>query len=149
MINTKSILLRSNIFLLSLNQVILDENLPKDLQVNEALFCTAIDNLIRNGLKYNDAPTKWVKIYSEGDFICIQDNGRGLTPKEFWEFSKPYARKEGQKEQEGQEEEEAEEDEGRCRRRGKLRRHHRQVGVVDVVVASSQEKEEQEVEGKF
>ena len=81
------------------NQVILDENLPKDLQVNEALFCTAIDNLIRNGLKYNDAPTKWVKIYSEGDFICIQDNGRGLTPKEFWEFSKPYARKEGQKEQ--------------------------------------------------
>ena len=81
------------------NQVILDKNLPKDLQVNEALFCTAIDNLIRNGLKYNDAPTKWVKIYSEGDFICIQDNGRGLTPKEFWEFSKPYARKEGQKEQ--------------------------------------------------
>jgi len=81
------------------NQVILDKNLSKDLKVNEALFCTAIDNLIRNGLKYNDSPTKWVKIYSEGNFICIQDNGRGLTPKEFWEFSKPYARKEGQKEQ--------------------------------------------------
>jgi len=80
------------------NQVILDETLPKDLKVNEALFCTAVDNLIRNGLKYNDSPTKWVKIYSEENFICIQDNGRGLTPEEFWELSKPYARKEGQKE---------------------------------------------------
>ena len=81
------------------NQVILDENLPKDLKANEALFCTAVDNLIRNGLKYNDSPTKWVKIYSEENFICIQDNGRGLTSEEFWELSKPYARKENQKEQ--------------------------------------------------
>lgn len=81
------------------NQVILDENLPKDLKANEALFCTAVDNLIRNGLKYNDSPTKWVKIYSEENFICIQDNGRGLTSEEFWEFSKPYVRKENQKEQ--------------------------------------------------
>jgi len=81
------------------NQVILNKNLPVNLEVNEALFCTAIDNLIRNGLKYNDSPTKWVKIYSEGEFICIQDNGRGLTSKEFWEFSKPYIRKENQREQ--------------------------------------------------
>ena len=81
------------------NQVILNDNLPKDLKVNEALFCTAVDNLIRNGLKYNDSPTKWVKIYSEENFICIQDNGRGLTPEEFWELSKPYARKKNQKEQ--------------------------------------------------
>jgi hypothetical protein len=72
--------------------------------VYEALFCTAIDNLIRNGLKYNDSPTKWVKIGFEGDygkdsFICIEDNGRGLTSEEFWRLSKPYARKEGQKEE--------------------------------------------------
>lgn len=85
------------------SSVLLDENLPTRLEVNEALFCTAIDNLIRNGLKYNDSPTKWVKIYSEtGDkedsFICIEDNGRGLTREEFIELSKPYARKEGQKE---------------------------------------------------
>jgi light-regulated signal transduction histidine kinase (bacteriophytochrome) len=32
------------------SQVILDDNLPT-LNVNEALFCTSIDNLIRNGLK--------------------------------------------------------------------------------------------------
>jgi len=79
--------------------VILDDNLPKKLKVNEALFCTAIDNLIRNGLRYNDSPTKWVKIYLEGKFICIEDNGRGLTNDEFIELSKPYARKKDQKEE--------------------------------------------------
>lgn len=80
------------------NQVILDDNLPKSLEVNEALFCTAVDNLIRNGLRYNDSSTKWVKIYSEEGFICIEDNGRGLTKEEFIELSKPYIRKEGQQE---------------------------------------------------
>ena len=85
------------------NQVLLDDNLPTSLEVNEPLFCTAIDNLIRNGLKYNDSPTKWVKIYFEGNynkgsFIIIEDNGRGMTQSEFDELSKPYVRKEGQKE---------------------------------------------------
>ena len=86
------------------HQVLLDDNLPKDLKINEPLFCTAIDNFIRNGLKYNDSKTKWVKIYLEnithvGKVICIEDNGRGLTGEEFRELSKPYVRKEGQKEQ--------------------------------------------------
>jgi len=86
------------------HQVLLNDNLPKDIQVNEPLFCTAIDNFIRNGLKYNDSKTKWVKIYTEdinhvGKVICIEDNGRGLTGEEFRELSKPYVRKEGQKEQ--------------------------------------------------
>lgn len=85
------------------NQILLDDNLPVSLEVNEPLFCTAIDNLIRNGLKYNDSPTKWVKIYFEGNynkgsFIIIEDNGRGMTQSEFDELSKPYVRKEGQKE---------------------------------------------------
>lgn len=82
------------------NQVLLDNNLPSALEVNEPLFCTAVDNLIRNGLKYNDSPTKWVKIYfdEKENYIAIEDNGRGLTPKEFEELSKPYARKEGQEE---------------------------------------------------
>ena len=85
------------------HQVILDDNLPTELKVNEPLLCTAIDNLIRNGLKYNDSKTKWVKIYQEGNYhsgshICIEDNGRGLTMSEFIELSKPYVRKEGQKE---------------------------------------------------
>ena len=85
------------------NQVLLNDNLPVSLEVNEPLFCTAIDNLIRNGLKYNDSPTKWVKIYfkgnyNKGSFIVIEDNGRGMTQSEFDELSKPYVRKEGQKE---------------------------------------------------
>ena len=85
------------------NQVVLSDNLPQGLEVNEALFCTALDNFIRNGLKYNDSGTKYVKIYLEADyhkgsFICVEDNGRGLTGEEFIELSKPYARKEGQKE---------------------------------------------------
>jgi signal transduction histidine kinase len=79
-------------------QVLLDDNLPKDLMINEPLFCTAVDNLIRNGLKYNDSPTKWVKIYSEGNTICIEDNGRGMSNEDFLRLSQPYIRKEGQKE---------------------------------------------------
>jgi signal transduction histidine kinase len=54
-----------------------------ELEINETLFCIAIDNLIRNGLKYNDNQDKWVKIYAEGDFIVVQDNGKGLSKKRF------------------------------------------------------------------
>ena len=80
-----------------LSQVLLDDNLPT-VMVNESLFCTAIDNLIRNGLKYNDSDTKFVKIYYEDGLITIQDNGRGMTQEDFNHLSKPYTRKEGQKE---------------------------------------------------
>ena len=78
------------------SQVKIDELVTLD--VNESLFCTAIDNLIRNGLKYNDSDSKFVKIYMEDDSIVIQDNGRGMTQKEFDHLSQPYTRKEGQKE---------------------------------------------------
>ena len=78
------------------SQVII-EDLGK-LDVNEALFCTAIDNLIRNGLKYNDSGTKFVKLYCEENYLYIQDNGRGMTQEDFNHLSKPYTRKEGQKE---------------------------------------------------
>jgi PAS domain S-box-containing protein len=69
------------------------------IDVNEPLFCTAIDNLIRNGLKYNDSSTKTVMIYMENDStLIIQDNGRGMSQQEFVELSKPYTRKKDQKE---------------------------------------------------
>lgn len=77
-------------------QVIMEDLGEAD--VNEALFCTSIDNLIRNGLKYNDSNNKFVKIYREGDSIFIEDNGRGLSQSDFDHLSKPYVRKEGQKE---------------------------------------------------
>ncbi len=74
------------------------EELPNH-EVNESLFCTAIDNLIRNGLKYNDSNNKMVTIYMEDeDTLIIQDNGRGLTQEEFDEYSKPYNRNKLQKE---------------------------------------------------
>ncbi len=74
------------------------EELPNH-EVNESLFCTAIDNLIRNGLKYNDSNNKIVTIYMEDeDTLIVQDNGRGLTQEEFDEYSKPYTRKTNQKE---------------------------------------------------
>jgi signal transduction histidine kinase len=79
-----------------LSQVVIDE-LPS-VSVNESLFCTAVDNLIRNGLKYNDSDTKFVKLYFEDDNMIIQDNGRGITQKDFDYLSQPYTRKEGQKE---------------------------------------------------
>ena len=78
------------------SQVIIDE-LPT-VEVNEALFCTALDNLIRNGLKYNDSDTKFVKIYFDVDTVYIQDNGRGITQDDFNYLRKPYTRKDGQKE---------------------------------------------------
>jgi PAS domain S-box-containing protein len=66
--------------------------------VNEALFCTSIDNLIRNGLKYNDSDKKFVKIYRVENVLYIEDNGRGLSAEDFKYLSQPYTRKEGQKE---------------------------------------------------
>jgi PAS domain S-box-containing protein len=69
------------------------------IDVNEPLFCTAIDNLIRNGIKYNDSDNKMVAIFMENEeHIAIQDNGRGMTQEEFEHLSQPYNRKEGQKE---------------------------------------------------
>jgi PAS domain S-box-containing protein len=77
-------------------QVILED--LGELDVNEALFCTSIDNLIRNGLKYNDSNNKFVKIYRVEDTLFIEDNGRGLSQADFDYLSKPYVRKEGQAE---------------------------------------------------
>ena len=64
------------------DQVLIEE-IP-DLKVNESLFCTAIDNLIRNGLKYNDSKTKWVKIKMIGhNQLAVIDNGRGMSSDQF------------------------------------------------------------------
>ena len=79
-----------------ISQVIIDE-LPT-IEVNEPLFCTAVDNLIRNGLKYNDSDSKFVKITSDNNYVYIQDNGRGITQEDFDYLREPYTRKDGQKE---------------------------------------------------
>ena len=74
------------------------EELPT-IDVNDALFCTAIDNLIRNGLKYNDSPTKLVTVTMKDEhLLAVIDNGRGIKQKDFDELSEPYQRKPNQKE---------------------------------------------------
>lgn len=62
-----------------------------EAEVNQTLFFIAIDNLIKNGLKYNDNKEKLVKIYLEGNDLIVEDNGRGLSQKEFnkYTFSDP------------------------------------------------------------
>jgi PAS domain S-box-containing protein len=78
------------------DQVKIDKLIEKE--VNKSLFCTAIDNLIRNGLKYNDSKSKFIVVYMEGDYLIVRDNGRGMSKQEFEEYSKPYTRKGGNKE---------------------------------------------------
>lgn len=104
--NVKNILIDYLSSTAYISQVVLEDSLPT-VKVNEPLFCTAVDNLIRNGLKYNDSETKFVKIYFEKErkqfgltkkYVIIQDNGRGMTQEDFINLSKPYVRKEGQKE---------------------------------------------------
>ena len=64
-----------------------------ELDVNEVLFCNAIENLIKNGLSYNDSEVKKVSIYKQEDCIVVEDNGRGFTQKQFEKQLAKYTRK--------------------------------------------------------
>lgn len=70
------------------------------LEVNEILFCSAIENLIKNGLTYNDSQEKVVKIYTEENYLVVEDNGRGFTQKQFDNHLKKYASKKDHSEDE-------------------------------------------------
>ena len=73
-----------------------------ELEVNEILFCNAVENLIKNGLTYNDSQEKKVKIYVDEDSIVVEDNGRGFTQKQFEKQLKKYAtKKEESKDEKG------------------------------------------------
>jgi len=67
-----------------------------EVEVNRSLFCTAIDNLIRNGLKYNDSKSKLVTISMDNKDLLIVDNGRGIGQYDFDRLSQPYVRKTNQ-----------------------------------------------------
>jgi light-regulated signal transduction histidine kinase (bacteriophytochrome) len=64
-----------------------------DMEVNETLFCNAIENLIKNGLSYNDSEVKKVKIYNEEEYLIVEDNGRGFTQKQFEKHLTKYSKK--------------------------------------------------------
>ncbi len=68
----------------------------KTLIVNETLFWNAIDNLIKNGLKYNKSEDKKVKIYLEDNFLVVEDNGIGLTQKKLEKILKNSKIEEGE-----------------------------------------------------
>ena len=79
-----------------INQVSIDNLIT--LNVNETLFWNAVDNLIKNGLKYNNNETKIVKIYMENDQLVIEDNGIGFSQKDFERVTGRYLKKEGNSE---------------------------------------------------
>ena len=80
------------------NQVVLSE-LP-EIDINPPLFCTALDNLIRNGLKYNDSDTKKIEIFysKKTHDLFVEDNGRGLSSEALEKLKKPYLRDQTQQE---------------------------------------------------
>ena len=61
--------------------------------VNEVLFCNAIDNLIRNGLKYNTSIDKEVSIFMEDNQLVIEDNGIGFSQEQLDEVLKSNKKK--------------------------------------------------------
>ena len=73
------------------NQVVIED--LTTLNVNETLFWNAIDNLIKNGLRYNNSETKNVKIYIENDELVVEDNGVGFSQKEFEKVTGQYLKK--------------------------------------------------------
>ena len=73
------------------NQVEVDKLVS--LNVNETLFWNAIDNLIKNGLRYNNSETKIVKIYMENNDLIVEDNGIGFTQNEFENATGGYLKK--------------------------------------------------------
>jgi signal transduction histidine kinase len=64
-----------------------------ELEVNEVLFCNAIENLIKNGLTYNDNQEKKIKIYIDNNDLVVEDNGKGFTQKQFEKHLTKYSKK--------------------------------------------------------
>ena len=64
-----------------------------EMEVNETLFCNAVENLIKNGLSYNDSEVKKVKIYNEEEYLIVEDNGRGFSQKDFEKHLTKYSKK--------------------------------------------------------
>lgn len=71
------------------NQVLISDLITLD--VDEILFCTAVDNFIKNGLKYNNSLEKKVEVFMQDSFtMIVQDNGIGMSKTEFDKFLKPH-----------------------------------------------------------
>lgn len=63
----------------------------REVSAQPVLFCTALENLIKGGLTFNNSEKPLVKIYMESEWVlCIEDNGVGLSREDFYKFCKPY-----------------------------------------------------------
>lgn len=64
-----------------------------ELEVNQTLFCNAIESLIKNGLTYNESDVKKIEIYTEEEYLIVKDNGKGFTQNQFEKQLKRFAKK--------------------------------------------------------
>ena len=65
------------------------------INANKTLFVIAIDNFIKNGIKYNNNIVPKIKIYmSSENEIVVEDNGIGLEQMEYDMQCMPYMREE-------------------------------------------------------
>ncbi len=72
-----------------------DVDLLCKIDINSTLFTIAIDNFIKNGIKYNDNFVPKIHIYmNDNSEIVIQDNGTGMTQMEYDMQCMPYMREE-------------------------------------------------------
>jgi light-regulated signal transduction histidine kinase (bacteriophytochrome) len=63
--------------------------------VNSTLFTIAVDNFIKNGIKYNNSSVPKIDIYlNNNNEIVIQDNGVGMSQMEYDMQCMPYMREE-------------------------------------------------------
>ena len=72
-----------------LGKCIIDDSLNINIKANKLIF-TALYNLITNGIKYNDKDNKLVKLYMEGSFLVIEDNGKGFDVSKLDNYFKPF-----------------------------------------------------------
>jgi hypothetical protein len=52
-------------------------------EANRSLFCMAINVFVKNGILFNKSKEKKIRVYREGETLCIEDNGEGLTQERF------------------------------------------------------------------
>ncbi|MEM9686701.1 MAG: HAMP domain-containing sensor histidine kinase, partial [Bacteroidota bacterium] len=94
-IKKESVNLREVLELLKKNSLYKGEVIVKDLpvlEISRGQFISLFDNLIKNGLHYNDKANPWVKVYADGGAILVEDNGNGFPVETFEMLCKPFQR---------------------------------------------------------
>ena len=94
-IKTASVNLEEVLEMLKRNSFYHGEVLIQDLPVLEGSrgqFTSLFDNLIKNGLHYNNKATPRVRVYADDGAIVVEDNGNGFPISKFELLCKPFQR---------------------------------------------------------